>query len=75
MTMDGSKDITQLFIEGTAIDAAIKEAVRQELLRHKREQRPIVVYRDGRVVWVAPDEIDAEIARAAGVGPDTTGSD
>jgi hypothetical protein len=36
---------------------ALKEAVRDALLRHKRAGNPVAVWRDGRVVWIAPDDI------------------
>jgi hypothetical protein len=58
MTKDTSKDIDQLFAEGTAIDEAIGRAVREALLHHKRNQRPIVIDQDGTVVWVQPEDID-----------------
>lgn len=58
-----SKDVGRLFVEGTAIDDAIARAVRQAILRHKREQRPIVIYRDGAIVWIQPDDIELEATR------------
>ncbi len=33
------------------------EAVQQALLHHKRAGNPIAVWRDGRVVWIPPEEI------------------
>lgn len=40
------------------ISEALRRAVRQALLEHKREGLPIVIWRDGRVVWVPPQEIE-----------------
>jgi len=39
---------------------AITTAVREAVLEHKRLGNPIAVWRDGRVVWLQPDEIVVE---------------
>ena len=41
----------------TAILEAMREGVREALRLHKRLGHPIAVWRDGRVVWLSPDEI------------------
>lgn len=51
------EDIEVLFDEGNAIDSALKAAVRNAVLRHKRLGQPIVEWRDGRVVLTPPEEI------------------
>jgi hypothetical protein len=38
----------------------MRQAVREALLRHKRLGNPIAVWREGRVVWLAPEEIPEE---------------
>ena len=38
----------------------MKEAVREALLRHKKLGNPIAVWRDGRVVWLGPEEIPTD---------------
>lgn len=53
-------DIDALFDDGEAIDAALKQAVRDAVLRHKRLGQPIVEWRDGRAVLVPPEEIVIE---------------
>lgn len=40
------------------MDRALARAVRQALLRHKKMGNPVAVWRDGKVVWVEPEEID-----------------
>ena len=42
------------------LEAALEQAERETLLRHKRLGQPIVVWRDGRVVHVPPEEIEVE---------------
>lgn len=39
---------------------AMTEAVREALLRHKLLGNPVAVWRDGRVVWLRPEEIPTE---------------
>ena len=36
---------------------AMREAVREALLRHKRLGNPVAVWHEGRVVWLAPEDI------------------
>jgi len=42
------------------VERALKRGVRQALLLHKQTGRPIVVWRDGQVVWIAPEDIEIE---------------
>ena len=37
--------------------AAIRQAVREALLRHKKLGHPVAVWRNERVEWVPPEEI------------------
>ncbi|MCY3021274.1 MAG: hypothetical protein NTW87_19850 [Planctomycetota bacterium] len=59
------RDISKIFAEGTLIDKAIATAVREALLQHKRAGNPVAEWRDGKVVWVPPEQIvvDAKAAR------------
>jgi hypothetical protein len=61
MKAEATKDINRIFVEeGHVIDEALKKGVRDALLRHKREGLPVVIYRDGKAVWVQPDELGVE---------------
>lgn len=40
------------------ITRALAKGVREALARHKRLGQPIVVFRNGKTVWIEPDEID-----------------
>lgn len=55
-----NKNITNVFEEGTAIDEAVSEAVRKAVLRHKKLGNPIATLRDGKVIWLQPEEIKLE---------------
>jgi hypothetical protein len=53
-------DIGRLMIEGTLIDEAMRKAVRDAVLLHKRLGDPIVGSRDGKIVWIPADEIEVD---------------
>lgn len=46
--------------EGKAIDEALARAVRAALIDHKHAGNPVAVWRDGRVVWIQPEDIPVE---------------
>ena len=54
------KSIDEIFKEGSLIDNALKKAVQEALVRHKQAGNPIVVWRDGKIVWLKPEEIPVE---------------
>jgi len=45
------------------IEAALVRAVRNALLHHKRAGNPVADWQEGRVVWVAPENIPVERER------------
>lgn len=65
MAEEREKTIDELFEEGTAIDEALRSAVREALLWHKKLGNPIAVWEDSRVVWIPPEEIEPD-----GPGPE-----
>jgi hypothetical protein len=63
MTSKDPKDVRAIMLDGTAVQRALRESWIKTLDRHKRLGNPIVVWRDGKVVWVPAEEIvipDAE---------------
>jgi len=50
--------IERAFVEGTPIDRAIEKGVRAALRRHKLLGFPIAIWKDGKPVWIPPEEID-----------------
>jgi hypothetical protein len=69
------KAIDRFLANGAHIDRIMRDAVRQALSRHKRLGQSIVVWRDGHVVEIPPEEIpvdegDGTPARPAGASPD-----
>jgi len=51
-------DIDKVFEEGTPIDEALRSAVLHALWRHKRLGNPVAEWRDGKVVWIQPEDIN-----------------
>ncbi len=39
------------------IDEALAQGVREAMLRHKKDGLPVVIYRDGKTVWVKPEDL------------------
>lgn len=52
-------DVNAVFEDGTLVDAALADAVREAILFHKRMENPIAVWSGGKVVWLTPDQIPA----------------
>jgi hypothetical protein len=58
MNKNNHKDrIDELFADGILIDQAMRNAVQQALGRHRLLGIPIVEWRDGKIVWIPPEEI------------------
>ncbi|HEY5546937.1 MAG TPA: hypothetical protein VIK50_12870 [Gemmatimonadaceae bacterium] len=58
MKTDTRKDTNRILVEdGRIIDEALEEGVRDAMLRHKRDGLPVVIYRDGKTVWVKPEDL------------------
>ena len=68
MATNKQKDIDKIFREGTLIDEAMNAAVRDAVQLHKEKGLPLVVWRDGKVVWITAEE--AQRTMAAKSGPD-----
>ncbi len=50
-------DIEVLFREGTPIDKALKQAVREAMIRHKKEGNSVISWQDGKIVRIKPEDI------------------
>lgn len=59
MTARTSDDF--LFSRLTKIEEAVRRAVRDALLMHKRAGNPIAAWKDGKVVIVPPEEIKVDV--------------
>lgn len=53
-----AKDPNRILREdGRLIDDALRQGVRDALLRHKERRNRVVVERDGKIVWVRPEDL------------------
>lgn len=50
--------IAEAFADPDKITKALVRGVRDALLKHKQAGNPIVVWRNGKIVWLKPDEIN-----------------
>ena len=64
------KDIDKIFREGTLIDEAMNLAVRDAVQLHKEKGLPMVVWRDGKILWISPEEAEQSLASASGKPPE-----
>jgi hypothetical protein len=57
MSAKEPKDMRAIMLDGTAIQRAHRESWIRTLDRHQRLGISIVVWRDGKVVWIPAEEI------------------
>ena len=63
--MPRTRDIQQIFREGTLIDEALRKRARLALEAHKRAGLPLVIWRDGKTQWVSPEEFEKNLNASA----------
>ena len=51
-------DLVRVLADPRLIEAALRRAVRAALQHHKRAGNPVATWQDGRVVWIAPEDLD-----------------
>jgi hypothetical protein len=49
-----------IFADGRAIDQALREAAQEAMWRHKQLGVPLVVWEDGKVKVIPPEEIQVD---------------
>lgn len=49
--------ISEIFEDKEKISQALAKGVHEALLRHKQAGNPVVTWRDGKIVWLKPEEI------------------
>ncbi len=55
---DKYKDnVEEAFSDPEIITQALVKGVREALLKHKQAGNPIVIWKDGKAVWLKPEEI------------------
>lgn len=51
--------IEELVRDSELMTAAVAKATREAVLQHARAGQPVATWRDGKVVWLSPEEIFA----------------
>lgn len=55
---DMKKDVNRILRENRrVIDEALIKAVRETMLRHKKDAMPVVIERGGKIEWVKPEDL------------------
>jgi hypothetical protein len=62
-------DLDAILADTGRIEAALRSAVRGALRDHKQAGNPIAVWRDGRVVWLPPEEIPEDVPSTSEPAP------
>lgn len=57
MRQASSAEIAEKLKDRAAITKAIQRGIREAVLAHARAGHPVAGWRDGKVVWVSPEEI------------------
>jgi hypothetical protein len=57
MGSEKPEGISEIFRQRKPIDEALNAAVRDAVLRHKQQGQPLAVWRDGKTVWIRPEEV------------------
>jgi len=52
--------IAEAFSNPETITRALTQGVRDALLKHKQTGNPVVVWRNGKAVWLKPEEIPVQ---------------
>ena len=65
MSQEPQTSMAEKLADHTLIDAAIRRAVREAILAHAKAGNPVATWRDGKVVWVPPEEILRDFANEA----------
>jgi len=60
MSVAEKKTIDEPFRDGKEIDSALRNAVQQALLQHKKAGNPVAEWRDGKVILIKPEDIVVE---------------
>ena len=58
--LDASLPPTERIKDHSRILGALRQAVREALLNHKRADNPVAVWQNERLIWVPADEIPVD---------------
>lgn len=56
-------EISKFFKDPERVTAALQAGIQTALLRHKKMGNPICVSRNGKIIWIPPEDILVEIKK------------
>jgi hypothetical protein len=59
------RSIAEMMGDRALVDAAIERGVREAVLKHARLGQPVPTLKDGKVVWLSPEEVFALLGESA----------
>ena len=62
MAAKASKNVGAILADGTSVDAALAQGVREALRRHCQAGQPAAEWQNGKTVWVTPSQIRRRLA-------------
>jgi hypothetical protein len=74
MSEQAPRSVSAALADHAAIDAAVRRAAREAVLSSARAGLAVATTRDGKVVWVPPEEILARFATETAPVPPVNGS-
>ena len=60
---DPPRDLLTILRDGVLVERALQKAARQAIHEHKKEGLPLAMWRDGKVVWVPAEELEAQVGK------------
>jgi len=62
MAIEEPKDVSAIFLDDKLIEDALNAAVRDAVQLHKEKGLPLVVWRNGKTVWISAEEAELSLA-------------
>lgn len=62
MKHEPPKDVAAILQDDALVTGALQRAARQAIEEHRKEGRPLAMWRDDKVVWVPAEELEAELS-------------
>jgi hypothetical protein len=62
MTCREPKDIFAILSDDKLVEDTLNAAVRDAVQLHKEKGLPLVVWRDGKTVWISPEEAERTLS-------------
>jgi hypothetical protein len=57
MSEEPQRSISEILADHAAVTAALGRAAREAVLKHAQAGQPVATWKDGKVVWLQPDEV------------------